>query len=152
LAPISARSYLTPWWWHFKVPKHVGEYWVPIHWMINVFVGFSFTIQQSFSFPEWNWTNIYRFSLCILWLEQNNIFPNPAENCFTNTNLLYQRTVQKRIKLLCTMPCWGFMAKELFPPLCCKTWQWRVKLLDTTRACSEPYLHISCCGTWYSII
>jgi hypothetical protein len=39
-APILAGSCLTPWWWHFKVPKHVGEYWVPIHWMFNAFVCF----------------------------------------------------------------------------------------------------------------
>jgi hypothetical protein len=46
-APISAGSCFNPWWWHFKVPKHVGEYWVPIHWMINAFVGFSFTLKIS---------------------------------------------------------------------------------------------------------
>jgi hypothetical protein len=44
--PISAGSCLTLWWWHFKVPKHVGEYWVPIHWMINAFVGFSFPLRK----------------------------------------------------------------------------------------------------------
>jgi hypothetical protein len=45
-APISTRSCLTLWWWHFKVPKHVGECWVPIHWMINTFVGFSCTLRK----------------------------------------------------------------------------------------------------------
>jgi hypothetical protein len=35
-----SRSCLNPWLWHFKVPKHVSEYWVPIHWIVNVFVGF----------------------------------------------------------------------------------------------------------------
>jgi hypothetical protein len=24
-APVSAGTWLTPWWWHFKVPKHVAE-------------------------------------------------------------------------------------------------------------------------------
>jgi hypothetical protein len=31
---------LTPWWWHFKVPKHVGKCLVSIHWRITSFVGF----------------------------------------------------------------------------------------------------------------
>jgi hypothetical protein len=39
-APISAESWLTPWLWHFKVPKHVGECRVQIHWRISAFVGF----------------------------------------------------------------------------------------------------------------
>jgi hypothetical protein len=31
-------------------PKHVGEYWVPIHWMVNAFVGFTFTsVIDNFS-------------------------------------------------------------------------------------------------------
>jgi hypothetical protein len=36
-APISAGSWLTPWSWHFKVPKHVGECRVSIHWRITAF-------------------------------------------------------------------------------------------------------------------
>jgi hypothetical protein len=42
-APISAGSCLTPSWRHFKMLKHVVAYWVPIHWVVNSFVGFSFT-------------------------------------------------------------------------------------------------------------
>jgi hypothetical protein len=38
--PISAGSCSTALWWHFKVPKHVEEYLVPIHWIINAFIGF----------------------------------------------------------------------------------------------------------------
>jgi hypothetical protein len=45
-APISAGSCSTPWWWHFEVPKHVGEYWGPIHWMINEFIGLLLTTKQ----------------------------------------------------------------------------------------------------------
>jgi hypothetical protein len=44
--PISAGSCLTPRWWHFKVPTHVRGYWIPIHWMINAVVGFSFTSRK----------------------------------------------------------------------------------------------------------
>jgi hypothetical protein len=29
-------------WWL----EHVAEYWVPIHWMVNAFVGFSFTLRK----------------------------------------------------------------------------------------------------------
>jgi hypothetical protein len=46
-ALISAGSCSTAWWWHFKVPKHVWEYLVPIHWIINAFVGFLFTFTSS---------------------------------------------------------------------------------------------------------
>jgi hypothetical protein len=28
------------------MPKHVGDCWIPIHWMINAFVGFSFKIRK----------------------------------------------------------------------------------------------------------
>jgi hypothetical protein len=45
-ALISAGSCLTSWWWHFKGPKRVGEYWLQIHWMVNAFVGFSFTLRK----------------------------------------------------------------------------------------------------------
>jgi hypothetical protein len=38
-ATISTGSWLIPWCWHFKVPKHVGECQVSIHWRINAFVG-----------------------------------------------------------------------------------------------------------------
>jgi hypothetical protein len=40
LAPIPIESWLTPRWWHFKAPKHVGKYRVSIHWRITAFVGF----------------------------------------------------------------------------------------------------------------
>jgi hypothetical protein len=43
-APISAGSWLTPWLWHSKVPKRVGECRVSMHWIITAFVGFLFTL------------------------------------------------------------------------------------------------------------
>jgi hypothetical protein len=33
LGTISACSYLTPWWWHFEMPKHVEVYKAPIYWI-----------------------------------------------------------------------------------------------------------------------
>jgi hypothetical protein len=45
-AHISVGSHMCPWWWHPGMPKHVGEYWVPIRRMINVFVGVSFISRK----------------------------------------------------------------------------------------------------------
>jgi hypothetical protein len=34
-----AWSWLSPWWWYFRVPKRVGEFRVSMNWRINAFFG-----------------------------------------------------------------------------------------------------------------
>jgi hypothetical protein len=45
-APIAAGSWSAHWLWNFKVPKHVEERWVSIHWRIIPLLGFSFTLRK----------------------------------------------------------------------------------------------------------
>jgi hypothetical protein len=35
--------------------KHVGDYWIPIQWMLNEFLGFSFTLRKCMVQNEKSW-------------------------------------------------------------------------------------------------
>jgi hypothetical protein len=68
---ISAGSWLIPWWWHFKVPKHVGECRVSIHWRIAAFVGFfhspfSVVLQIDASIMLWRIFECSLGDFCVL--------------------------------------------------------------------------------------
>jgi hypothetical protein len=64
-APISAGSWLTPWWWHFKVPKHVGECRVLIYWRITAFAGFFIHLYVPYIFSDNRaiWVNVEKHGI-----------------------------------------------------------------------------------------